>query len=271
MTSPQLQLALWVVQPALLAPLAVVMFRRRLHKQFPFFFAFIIFQIVSFAVEFLLYRGASHRAYFCAFWFDTAINLIFQFKIIHEVFVDIFRPYHALKDLGTALFKWAALVMVLVSGVFVSTNPVLGDPIGRNILTVHRCIQVIQCGLVLFLLGFCKPLGVSWRRQSFGIALGFGLFAGSQLVCYALCSGDHIASAISDIASMIAFNTGIVVWFGYSSVKKPELGVPILIPQRWDTALMDIQPRTEADSESLIPMFEHMVDRAFSRTQDRHA
>jgi hypothetical protein len=45
--------------------------------------------------------------------------------------------------------------------------------------------------------------------------------------------------------------------------------MPVLIPQRWDNALMDLQPQTEADS--LIPMFEHMVDRAFSRTQDRHA
>ena len=45
--------------------------------------------------------------------------------------------------------------------------------------------------------------------------------------------------------------------------------MPILVPQRWENALMEIQPHSEP--ESLIPMFEHMVDRAFSKTQDGHA
>jgi hypothetical protein len=39
------------------------------------------------------------------------------------VFVDVFRAFHTLRDLGTVLFKWAGLVMLLVAGVVsVSTN-----------------------------------------------------------------------------------------------------------------------------------------------------
>jgi hypothetical protein len=269
MFTPQLQTALWVVQPVLLGVLATAMHRRKLHKDFPVFFWFTVLQIAAFAIQFPIYQMAAYRLYFCTFWVLTALNLVFEFKIIHEVFLDVFRPYHALKDLGTALFKWAALVMVLVSVVFISTNSSWSDPVGRNILVLQRCVQVIQCGMVLFLLAFCQPLGVSWRRQSFGIAAGFGISAGSELICYGLYFGGHLSNDALNLTTMIFYNVGLIVWLSYSALNRREVAATVLVPQRWDSALMDLHSNSEP--ESLIPMFEHMVDRAFSKTQDRHA
>jgi len=59
------------------------------------------------------------------------------------------------------------------------------------------------------------------------------------------------------------------VWLLYSILNRREVAATVLVPQRWDNALMDLHPHGEP--ESLIPMFEHMVDRAFSKTQDGHA
>jgi diacylglycerol kinase len=269
MSSPQLQTALWVLQPIIMAVLATVMFRRRQQKEFPVFFGFAILQIAAFAVEYPVYKMAGFRIYFCTFWIVTGLNLAIEFKIIHEVFTDVFRPYHALKDLGTAVFKWAALVMVLVSGVFITTTNNWVDPVGRNVLILQRCVEVIQCGMVLFLLAFCKPLGVSWRRQSFGIAVGFALAAGAELISCGLFFGGHISNEVMNVITMAFYNIGVVVWLFYSILNRREVAVPVLVPQRWDNALMDLHPHGEP--ESLIPMFEHMVDRAFSKTQDGHA
>jgi hypothetical protein len=270
MSSPQLQLVLWILQPLLLLPVAVVMFRRKQHKEFPVFFGFAIVQIAIFCVEFPIYQLADYHAYFFTFWVASIINLILDFKILHEIFLDIFRPYHALKDLGTALFKWAALIMILVSAVLISTNPIWNDPVGRSVLLLQRCMRVIQCGLVLFLLAFCSHLSVSWRRQSFGLACGFGIFAATELIMTALFSGGHVSNEIMNIVEMAGYNFAVFVWLFYSVLNRRELSVPVLIPQRWDNALMELHPHSEPDS--LIPMFEHMVDRAFSRTQDpRHA
>lgn len=270
MSSPQLQTALWVLQPIIMAVLATVMYRRRQHKEFPVFFAFAVIQIAGFAIDYPVYKLAGTRVYFCTFWIITALYLAVEFKIIHEVFSDIFRPYHALKDLGTALFKWAALVMVLVSGVFITTSNAWMDPVGKNVLILQRCVEVIQCGMVLFLLAFCKPLGVSWRRQSFGIALGFGLSAGSELFCYGLFFGGHISNDWLNVTTMSFYNLGAILWIVYSTLNRREFAATVLVPQRWDSALMDLQ-QTHDEPESLIPMFEHMVDRAFSKTQDEHA
>src|SRR5579863_2101276 len=109
MSSPQIQLALWVLQPALQAVIAVIAFQRKLHRDFPVFFTYTLVQIALFVVEFPVYTWCSTSVYFYTFWIGAAVNVVLAFKIIHEIFLDIFRPYHALRDLGTALFKWAAL------------------------------------------------------------------------------------------------------------------------------------------------------------------
>jgi len=269
MSSHQIQLALWLLQPALQAGIAVIVFRRKLHKDFPVFFSYALTQIGLFANEFPVSRWCSSSAYFYTFWISAAVNVVLAFKIIHEVFLDIFRPYPALRDLGTALFKWAALIMVLVSVVVISITPGWDDPVTKTILVVQRCVRVIQCGMVLFLLAFCKSLGVSWRRQSFGIVLGFGAFAGVELLTTALYSGSHMGGQAVNTINMTAYNGGMIVWLLYSALHRREFALPVLVPQRWDHALTDIHPH--GDSESLIPMFEHMVDRAFSKAQDGHA
>lgn len=264
------QLALWVLQPVLQMILAAVMFRRKLHKNFPTFFVFTIAQIAIFAIEYPLYHWFwNTKTYFDVFWLSTALNVILEFKIIHEVLVDTFQPYPALKDLGTALFKWAALVMILISVVLVSVSTNWSDPLLQTILVVHRCVRVIQCGMVLFLLAFGKHLGLSWRRQGFGIILGFGTIAGAELLTNALFSGAHISKSLMSQVNMTTCNSGLLLWLLYSCLNHSELRAPVLVPLRWDEALTDIHPG--GDSESLIPMFEHMVDRAFSKAQDHRA
>jgi hypothetical protein len=269
MSSPHIQLALWVLQPLLQACVAVVMFRRKLHKDLPVFFTFVLAQIFIFPLQFSAYQWWSHPTYFDVFWISMALNLIIEFRIIQEVFVDVFRPYHALKDLGTALFKWSALIMILVSVVVIAVSPGWDNPLTKTVMVAHRCLRVIQCGMVLFLLAFSKPLGFSWRRQSFGVAIGFGIIAAAELLSNALYSGVHISVDAMNLINMTAFNAGVVLWWLYSWLNSREFRVPVLVPQRWDEALMDIH--AESDSESLIPMFEHMVDRAFSKTHDTHA
>lgn len=216
MSTTEVQLALWIVQPVLLVPLAIVIYRRKLHKDFPFFFAFVLLEILTFIVEFPVYHLFAYRVYFCTFWTSAALDLVFNFKTIHEIFLDVFRPYNALKDLGGALFKWAAIAMVLVSGAFISTHLNSDDPVGRSIMVLHRCVEGIQCGMVLFLLAFCGHLGVSWRRQSFGITLGLGCFAGTELIACALFSGGHISINVLNTVRMTAYSLAELIWLFYS-------------------------------------------------------
>lgn len=265
--SSNLQLALWIAHPVLQTAVAGVMLKRKLHRIFPVFFTYLVSQMLTFSILFPLYERGYDAAFFYAYWICAAISLMIGFKVIHEVFLDVFRPYHTLKDLGSVLFKWAALVMVLVAFVVAaeSTTSAFGA-LGQAVITVQRCVRVVQCGLILFLLLFSRYLGVSWKQQSFGIALGFGGFASVELAMATLNVSGRLDHGTKDLGIMISYNCSILVWLAYAFVKAQARAnsATLLTSQRWEQSLTDL--RTPATSDSLIPMFEGMVDRAFSRT-----
>jgi hypothetical protein len=138
-------------------------------------------------------------------------------------------------------------------------------PLVTGILTLQRSVRVVQCGLVLFLLVFSRYLGMSWRQKSFGIAMGLGSFAIVELSLVALGTGFE-SRTVTGFINMIAYNLSIVTWLGYMVLNSParEHSAYMLRPQRWEQSLSDIQHPVAPDS--LIPMFEGMVDRALSRT-----
>jgi hypothetical protein len=127
-------------------------------------------------------------------------------------------------------------------------------------------VRIIQIGMVLFLLFFAHYVGVSRRQHSFGISLGFGSFAVIELVLICSWVGNHLAGPWLSILNMTAYNASLLVWLGYVAVTSParDVSLSLLQPQRWEQSLTDIHHPLPADS--LIPMFEGMVDRALSRT-----
>jgi hypothetical protein len=259
--------ALWIAHPVLQMGIAGLMLWRGLHRKFKFFFCYILTQIVTFAVVFAAYWH-SYSACFYLFWGCDALSVAFGFAVIHEVFVDVFRSFHTLRDLGTVLFKWAGLVMLLVAGVVsVSTNASDVAPWMQAIITSQRCVRIIQVGMVLFLLFFAQYVGASRRQHSFGIALGFGSYAFVELALICSWVGKHLGDPWMSIFNMAIYNGTLLVWIGYVATKGParELAPSLLQPQRWEQSLSDFHYPLPADS--LIPMFEGMVDRALSRTQ----
>jgi hypothetical protein len=247
---------------------AVILWRRKLHKQFPVFFLFLLAQVANFAVIFPIWRTGNYHWYFGLFWLGEAVNAVLGFKVIHEIFLDVFRPYHTLKDLGTLLFKWAGVVMLLVSVVVTFSNSFDQSPLVHALTTLSRSVRIVQLGLILFLLLFSRFLGVSRKQVSFGISLGFGLFAGVELLLYALNSGGFVKQGLLNPINMATYIVAIFVWFGYS-LSRQSVRVTAanhLQTQRWEQGLSDLQHPVPSDS--LIPMFEGMVERAFSRSSN---
>jgi hypothetical protein len=206
--------------------------------------------------------------YFIFFWLGEAANAVLGFKVIHEIFLDVFRPYHTLKDLGTLLFKWAGVVMLLVSVVVAFSNSFDQSPLVHAVTTLQRSVRIVQLGLILFLLLFSRFLGVSRKQVSFGISLGFGLFAGVELMLMALNSGGFVRQSNLNLVNMVTLILAILVWCGYSLSRKAVrvAAVNHLQTQRWEQGLADLQHPVLSDS--LIPMFEGMVERAFSRSSN---
>ncbi len=259
--------ALWIMHPLLEVGIALFMLRRGLFRQFKFFFAYIITQLATFAVLFPAFFWRTPSALFYVYWGCNAISVTCGFLVIHEVFVDMFKFFHTLRDLGSVLFKWAGLVMLLVAAVVsVSANSPHMSPWIQAIITSQRCVRIIQVGMVMFLLFFAQYVGVSRKQHSFGIALGFGSFAVIELILICSWVGNHVGDPWMSIINMTTYNASLTLWLSYVAVKRPvrDTSRSLLQPQRWEQSLSDIHHPLPADS--LIPMFEGMVDRALSRT-----
>ncbi len=256
---------LWIAEPILESVVLAGLIWRKAYRQYRWFSLYMLAEVLAFPVLYPL-RG-SETAYFYAYCVTAALSVVLGFAVIHEIFISIFRPYHTLRDLGSVLFKWAALVMLLVAMIVSASGQALHrEPLVEATLILERSIRVVQCGLIMFLLLFSKYLGISWKQRSFGIALGFGSYATIDLSLLALHLGAHISQDVANLITMSAYIGSIGVWITYSMMKEVnrEDAVMLLKSQRWEQSLTDLQHPAKPDS--LIPMFEGMVERAFTRS-----
>lgn len=271
-TSPLIRYAmygLWIAHPVLQCIVAGIMLRRKLSRIMPMFFAYIISQIVIFAFLFptQLMGSMESWSYFYLYWATTAVSAVLGFMVIREIFRDVFRPFPALRDLGSVIFRWAGIVMVVVGLVLMAAGSSESQRIMQVVLAVERGVRVMQCGLILFLLLFSTYLGLSWKNHSFGLALGFGGFAAVEMALMVYRSHAGFTGDVGiSLVNMVAYNMSIAVWMFYLVRENParRRTEALLKPVRWNESLVDaLHPVTR---EAFLPMFEGIVDRALSRS-----
>src|SRR4051812_42314543 len=190
MSQEALKYILWLAAPIMQLGILLTMDRKKLRVDFPFFFNYTIFQIVTVVVLFSIHQFATRASYtyFYAYWTTTAISIGLGFAVIYEVFAYSLRPYAGLRDLGTVLFRWAALLLVLISGIAAAASASGSDihRITMGIASVERSVRLMQCGLLVFVLLSSSYLGLSLKNFASGIGFGFGIFAASDLIIASL-------------------------------------------------------------------------------------
>ena len=253
---------LWCITPAIMTAIAVSMYRRRLHLEFPFFFNYTIFQVLIFAVEFPLHKWVN---YYYLYWTCTALSLVVTFAVFQEVFKDAFRPYEALRDLSVILFRWCALVVLLVAVMWAITSwrATQIDNIQNGIYLVDRSIRMMQCGLVFFMLLFSEYLGISRRNVVFGVAVGFGFFAAiNMLVMTAMADHTIISKANLSRINSAAYSVSALIWLAYTALpakSRVAAKANAAASQKWDLALDDA--RNTPPAVSLLDSMDQTVER----------
>src|SRR5580704_6815157 len=216
---------LWIATPTLQIWVLVAMVRRGLHHDYPCFFNYTILQVVGDPILYFIYPRWS-PVYFYAYYFNIARSVLISFAILQEIFKDAFRPYEALRDLSVILFRWSALVVLLV-GVMWAINSVHKSDNGTiidAILLAERSVRLMQCGLVFFLLLFSEYLGISRRSLLFGISLGFGFFAAVNMLVATGMSHHNGVISRSNLRHInsAAYLVALVIWLGYTMISVPS-------------------------------------------------
>src|SRR5215472_5082371 len=262
MRTQAIDYVLWCLTPTFMSVIAVCMYRRRLHKEFPFFFNYVIFQVLAFLIEFPLRNWVN---YYYVYWTVQALSVVVSFAVLSEIFRDAFRPYEALRDLSVILFRWCALVVLLLGGMWAITswrqNQI--DNITNAIFLVDRSVRLMQCGLVLFMLLFSEYLGIRRRNLLFGIAVGFGFFAAvNMLVMTSLSHHSYFSKSTLSRINGIAYVISTLIWLAYAALPSTVRSGAKQVaeaPQKWDQALDDA--RNAAPVTSLLDSMDQTVER----------
>ncbi len=254
---------LWFASPCLQAGVLMAMFRRGLHRDYPYFFNYTVIEVISTPLLYVLHLH-SYTGYFYAYYANLALSVIISFAVLQEIFRNAFRPYEALRDLSVILFRWSALVVLLVAVMWAINTKMDKGFVTQAIQLADRSVRLMQCGLVFFLLLFSEYLGIPRRSLLFGISLGFGLFASVNMLVFT--GGTHHGivrqTTLSEINSA-AYFTAVAIWFGYTLAAAPSRSKiaeeSLLRSKHWNLALEDARGPLGADS--LLDTMDRTVER----------
>jgi hypothetical protein len=221
---------LWVAPCVLLAFLALVMWRRGLHREFPAFFCYVIFEPVGVGILYVTDVSPSVSA--TVYWRSSFAFLVaeafIKFVVIGEVFTHLLRRYPSLGRMAKVLISGVGIVLVFTATIIAAfANPTTFWIISATHI-LGRSVSVVQCGLILFLFLFAAHFHLSWERPVFGITLGFGISASVFLAHWALVADWLLGqkSYILDFLNMTTYHVCVLIWFYYLLVPQKSFTTP---------------------------------------------
>ena len=254
-----LDYVLWLTTPCLQVVVAVVMRRRGLDRDFPFFFTYTILQVVSEATLITMQR-LSYSVYFYSYWIIAVLCILISFALIEELFKVAFRQFAGLCALGEIVFRWAVVVALLVSAsaslFFCHTRL---SRLSQGILVADRSARAMLCALAILLLMGCRYLRISRRDLLFGIALGFAIFTLTKAVLDSVALGWHIPVLVFGRINMAAYISACVIWLGYVTLAARH---PAFEPRAFD----QLDPLLTADDTpraNRLEILNGVVERTF--------
>lgn len=217
---------LWLGPHVLQSALALLLWRRGLHRLFPVFFAYTIFEAIE---EFTLYGmdilpSVSVRTWWLAFYAGLIIEGALKLGVIGELFSLLLRPRTALAKVGSRLISGSGAALVLsavLAAAYVQREP------WQYIWTYrsHVLLQsfyVVEGGLILFLFLFAAHFKLAWNRRAFGIAVGFGILFCEHMGTWAVMASGWIDSHhLVDFLNNSTYHLCVLIWFYY-----------LLVPQK---------------------------------------
>ncbi|HEY6350472.1 MAG TPA: hypothetical protein VI636_13785 [Candidatus Angelobacter sp.] len=173
-----IDLILSFAPPAILLAVIIILFRRKLHREFVFFFIYVLYSI-TFG---LLPEAIVGRPFlfFWFYWVSEAVYGILAMLVLREVF-------HRLFALPYAMYQWfrfllpSTVVFILSISMWETARHPLGvSMVGRWMSAIYWFdlgVHALEGTILLLVVALTLVFPVAWRKYEFGILTGFGMSA----------------------------------------------------------------------------------------------
>lgn len=237
---------LWIAPHIYTIFIVGLIIHKRLAREFPFFLAYCIFQVIEQPILFVLDHDArvSAESYWITYSCLLVPQIALRFAVIYELFSQMFNPYPGLQELGRRLLKWVAVILIMAAALFSGLNPgEQGNYLLSGIPILNRAVALIQSGLLMVLFLSASSLRLSWRSYTFGIAVGLGLYSSVDLASEAvrIWLGTGGGTYALDFVTMAAYHCSVLIWIAYLLAPEPVRVSGAELPQtsmaQWNAEL----------------------------------
>jgi hypothetical protein len=220
------------------AVLAFVFWQKGFHRRFRATGSYLLLRAVGGSLLLLVLNlesspwGAGHRlgiVYFSGYFAMYIASAILLFFICIEVFRSALAAFPSISKLAIVIFRWAAVVSVIVSLTSISYGKQGFYIIADVSYGLMRSVSVLELCLLAFLCLSMNALRLSIRDMAFGIALGFGIMSTNDFV---IASWIGRARSLNDPVQFIGESlmlAALVVWITYCLLPEPA-PKPVLMP-----------------------------------------
>jgi hypothetical protein len=220
----------WYIPIGLLALLLWVLFRRRIYRVCPWFFAYSMFAVGAGIVRFSFHTYLD--IYRTVYWVSEAgydiLGILVMFEAFQSALGTLARTWRT--RLGFPLILLLSLALAVARS---HTNPTHVNGIPSYIVTGEVAVRFVQVLVFAGLVTLVPLLGLRWHQYSFGVATGFGLYSTVMLLTTTKLSdfGTRFKFLWS-ITSLVAYSVSVLIWIWFFSAPQkadllnPELPAP---------------------------------------------
>ncbi|MFZ0771343.1 MAG: hypothetical protein WCA49_23315 [Candidatus Sulfotelmatobacter sp.] len=214
---------LWLGPHVLQAVLAVLLWRRGIHRQFPFFFAYLVYEaseeITLWTMDVVPLSWVSALAWWRAFFAGAAIEELLKLAVIWELLAHFVRPRPAEAKLGKRLISSTGAVLVMLAVLAAHYTPMVHWQL-MLISYAHVFLMaayIVLSGLMLVLFLFAAYRKMTWDWRALGIALGFAIVWCEHLATWSLTAHGLAAGRayLLDFLNMGTYHVCVLIWFYY--------------------------------------------------------
>jgi hypothetical protein len=166
----------------------------------------------------------TYRWYFYVYWTAFAVESVLMLVVICSMYRLAMAPLKGLHTLGMLVFKWVAGISVLVAlGSAVAPHITRINYIIAFVSQMQRTQSILILCLLLFVCFAIRPMGLSYRSRIFGVSLGLGVMATTDMIQSAwIHSSSSTMYGIFSVVGNAAVCLTLATWTVYFALPEPK-------------------------------------------------
>jgi hypothetical protein len=191
--------------------LAAVLVRRKQHREFPFFFLYIVSSVLLLIVR--LSVSSNYQVFFMVSWGAEVIYVVLALLALHEIFRKVFAAFYERRWFW--LFFPVVVIAISVLAVIyrLGSPPTQANQVISLIISLGMAVNLVQALLFVLFFFLIWLNGIGWREYPFGIVMGFAAIAIVAFsVQWARSEFGTKLNMVWSYAHSVAYILAVIVW-----------------------------------------------------------